>query len=55
MDTGRCGWIFAYLCHLYGPRDEWLAASRSCLDFLEEHCVISFKKCLTFCGKLIGL
>ena len=20
---GRCGWIFAYLCHLYGPRDEW--------------------------------
>ena len=36
---GRCGWIFAHLCHLYGKKDEWLAASKSCLDFLEEHCV----------------
>ena len=36
---GRCGWIFAYLCRLYGKKDEWLAASKSCLDFLEEHCV----------------
>ncbi|MCD8144282.1 MAG: AGE family epimerase/isomerase [Oscillospiraceae bacterium] len=35
---GRCGWIFAYLCTNYGPRPEWLEASRSCLDFLEEHC-----------------
>ncbi len=35
---GRCGWIFAYLCHMYGTRPEWLAASRSCLDFLEDHC-----------------
>ena len=36
---GRCGWIFSYLCHLYGVKDEWLAASKSCIDFLEEHCV----------------
>ena len=36
---GRCGWIFAFLCTNYGKRDEWLEASRSCLDFLEEHCV----------------
>lgn len=36
---GRCGWIFAYLCRTYGVRDEWLRASRSCLDFLEAHCV----------------
>ena len=36
---GRCGWIFAYLCTCYGIREEWLEASRSCLDFLEEHCV----------------
>ncbi len=36
---GRCGWIYAYLCHVYGVRDEWLAASESCLDFLENHCV----------------
>ncbi len=35
---GRCGWIFAYLCHMYGKRDEWLSASKSCLDFLEDHC-----------------
>ncbi|MBQ3211291.1 MAG: AGE family epimerase/isomerase [Oscillospiraceae bacterium] len=35
---GRCGWIFAYLCHVYGVKDEWLEASRSCLDFMEEHC-----------------
>ncbi len=35
---GRCGWIFAYLCRMYGTRPEWLAASRSCLDFLEDHC-----------------
>ena len=36
---GRCGWIYAYLCHVYGVRDEWLAASESCLDFLEKHCI----------------
>lgn len=36
---GRCGWIFAYLCHVYGVKDEWLAASKSCLDFMEAHCI----------------
>ena len=36
---GRCGWIFAWLCRLYGVRDEWLRASKSCLDFLEAHCI----------------
>ena len=36
---GRCGWIFAWLCRLYGPREEWLAASKSCLDFMEAHCI----------------
>ncbi len=35
---GRCGWIFAYLCHVYGVKKEWLDASRSCLDFMEKHC-----------------
>ena len=35
---GRCGWIFAFLCHRYGPRQEWLDASKSCLDFMEAHC-----------------
>ena len=36
---GRCGWIFSYLCHVYGVKDEWLAASKSCIDFLEDHCI----------------
>nr|WP_325259185.1 AGE family epimerase/isomerase [uncultured Oscillibacter sp.] len=35
---GRCGWIFAFLCHNYGVKPEWLEASRSCLDFMEDHC-----------------
>ena len=36
---GRCGWIYSYLCHLYGARPEWLEAAKSCLDFLEAHCI----------------
>ncbi len=36
---GRCGWIFAYLCHLYGNKPEWLEASKSCLDFMEKYCI----------------
>ena len=36
---GRCAWMFAYLCAQYGAREEWLAASRSCLDFMEAHCI----------------
>ena len=36
---GRCAWIFAYLCHVYGKKDEWMAASKSCLDFMEAYCI----------------
>ncbi len=36
---GRCGWIFAYLCNIYGVKEEWLKASKSCLDFMEKHCI----------------
>lgn len=36
---GRCGWIFAWLCHNYGVRQEWLDASKSCLDFMEKYCI----------------
>lgn len=36
---GRCAWTFAYLCKVYGVKDEWLAASKSCLDFMEAHCI----------------
>ena len=35
---GRCAWTFAWLCHVYGVRDEWLKASKSCLDFAEKYC-----------------
>jgi len=35
---GRCGWIFAHLCRIYGTKQEWLSASKSCLDFMEAHC-----------------
>lgn len=36
---GRCGWTFAYLCHVYGVKEEWLKASKSCIDFLEKYCI----------------
>ncbi|MEG2456056.1 MAG: AGE family epimerase/isomerase, partial [Oscillospiraceae bacterium] len=36
---GRCGWMFAYLCKVYGVKQEWLAASKSCLDFMEKYCI----------------
>ena len=36
---GRCGWTFSYLCHLYGVKQEWLEAAKSCIDFLEDHCI----------------
>ena len=36
---GRCAWTYAFLCRLYGKREDWLEASRSCLQFLEEHCI----------------
>ena len=36
---GRCAWMFAYLCHVYGVKDEWLEASKSCLDFMEKYCI----------------
>ena len=36
---GRCAWTFSYLCRVYGKKQEWLDAAKSCLDFLEEHCI----------------
>lgn len=36
---GRCGWVFAFLCNQYGVREEWLAASKSCIDFMEKYCI----------------
>ncbi len=36
---GRCAWTFSYLCRTYGVRQQWLEASKSCLDFMEAHCI----------------
>ena len=36
---GRCAWTFAWMCRLYGQKPEWMAAAKSCLDFLEAHCI----------------
>ena len=36
---GRCAWTYSYLCNLYGKKDEWMEAAKSCLDFMEDHCI----------------
>ncbi len=36
---GRCAWTYSWLCHLYGKKDEWMAFAKSCLDFMEDHCI----------------
>ena len=35
---GRFGFICAYAYNQIEQRPEWLAASKSCLDFMEQHC-----------------
>jgi N-acylglucosamine 2-epimerase len=35
---GRFGWLLGTLCTDVEPREEWLAGSRSCVEFLERHC-----------------
>lgn len=36
---GRCAWTFSYLCGVYGVKREWLELARSCLAFMEAHCI----------------
>lgn len=36
---GRCAWTYAWLCHLYGAKQEWMDFAKSCLDFMEAHCI----------------
>lgn len=36
---GRAAWMFSHLCNVYGPKQEWLDAAKSCLDFMEDHCI----------------
>jgi N-acylglucosamine 2-epimerase len=35
---GRAAWMFATLFNEVEPREDWLAAALSCLDFLDRHC-----------------
>ena len=36
--TGRFGWITAFLYNEVEQRDEWLQASKACNEFLDKHC-----------------
>lgn len=36
---GRAAWTFASMCRVYGEREDWLAAARSCLEFMEKYCI----------------
>jgi len=35
---GRFAWMLSTLCNTVEPREEWLAAARSGVEFLKEHC-----------------
>lgn len=36
---GRAGYVFAYAFNHIVGNPEWLAASKSCIDFIEAHCI----------------
>ena len=36
---GHCAWTYSRLCHLYGKKKEWMDFAKSCLDFMEAHCI----------------
>jgi N-acylglucosamine 2-epimerase len=38
---GRAAWIFSRLCTVYGRREEWLEAAKSCINFMDDHCFAS--------------
>lgn len=38
---GRCAYTFSKLCNTYGKNDNWLKIAKSCLDFLNDHCIDS--------------
>ncbi len=33
---GRAAWVFSALCNRLGPREEWMAAAKSCADFTRD-------------------
>ena len=36
---GRAGYMFAKLSNVFGPNEEWLKVSKSCIDFINAHCI----------------
>ena len=38
---GRCGWMYAWICNMYGKKAEWMEASKSCIDFMDKYCFSS--------------
>lgn len=38
---GRAGWLFATLYNEVEKREEWLKTAKSCVDFIEDHCIDS--------------
>ncbi len=36
---GRTAWTFSKLCNIFGYREEWALFAKSCLDFIEKHCI----------------
>jgi len=36
---GRCGFIYAYAYNNVEKNQEWLEFSKSCIDFIEKHCI----------------
>lgn len=52
---GRSAWTFSRLCALYGERAQWRSAAKSCIDFLEEHCIDPFDRRMYFSTTAEGL
>jgi len=36
---GRCGYVYAFAYNNVEKNPEWLSASKSCIDFIESHCI----------------
>ncbi len=38
---GRTAWTYAHLCNVFGYDPQWAGFAKSCLDFLQAHCIDS--------------
>jgi N-acylglucosamine 2-epimerase len=41
---GRTAWTYSNLCNTFGVKEEWLKIAKSCLDFIEKHCIDTDKR-----------